>query len=109
MDLCQQGNRYLDDREPWKAIKADRNHAAETMFTMLHIISTLKILFYPFLPESSQKLHGYLGETGLVESNGWKSNPLIPGDKLPKPEPLFQKLDEEKVVSDETERMKKNA
>ena len=109
MDLCQQGNRYLDDREPWKAIKTDRNHAAETMFTMLHIISTLKILFYPFLPESSQKLHGYLGETGLVESNGWKSNPLIAGNKLPKPEPLFQKLDEEKVVSDETERMKKNA
>ena len=108
MDLSQKGNRYLDDRAPWKMIKQDRNGAAQTMFTMLSVISTLRILFYPFLPESSQKLHDLLGYEGKIETASWDfSHPKL-GTTLTKPTPLFNKLDEEEVIKNEALRMQSN-
>ena len=46
---------------PWQAIKTDKDSAALTIYTALKAIDSLKILFAPFLPFSSEKLNGFFG------------------------------------------------
>jgi len=93
MSLAQETNRYLDEKSPWKAIKENRQDAADSLYVALSVISQLKTMLYPFLPFSSQKLHEYLGFEGKVEDYGWKLQDLPPGQKLLEPKPLFVKLD----------------
>ena len=96
MSLAQEANRYLDQKAPWTAIKTSREDAATTLWTCLSVINCLKVLLYPFLPFSSQKLHNLLGFDGSVDEAGWswESDALSTGQTLAKPEPLFVKLDE---------------
>jgi methionyl-tRNA synthetase len=104
MSVAHQANRYLDEESPWKVIKEDRKKAANSLCVALNVISQLRTMLYPFLPFSSQKLHGYLGFEGKVEDYGWSWQDLPAGQKLGEPEPLFTKLDDE-LVEEETARL----
>ena len=104
MALTRTTNAYLDDKSPWKLIKEDRQTAATSLNVSLNVISSLKTLFYPFLPFSSQKVHEYLGFDGNVEDYGWKPNPPQPGQQLKQPRPLFVKYDES-IIEEETRRI----
>jgi methionyl-tRNA synthetase len=122
-------NRYLDVRAPWSEIKTDRAAAAKTVYAALRAIDSLKILFAPFVPFSSEKLHacfGYtyplFGEQKIVtysEAAGehealtylpanatgkWQPSQLKPHQVLRKPEPLFKKLEED-VAEQEVARL----
>jgi methionyl-tRNA synthetase len=136
MKLATAVNQYLDVNAPWTAIKTDRDSAALTIFTALKAIDSLKVLFSPFLPFTSEKLNGFFGyETPLFgelyieeirDSLGthtglryrpsttpaaplrmkWKPSELKPGQKLNQPGPLFKKL-EESVIEEERARLGK--
>ena len=120
--LARDVNGWLNEREPWKVIKADRADAARSVYTALRCIDNLKILFAPFTPFSSQQVHEMLGydgqlfgeldiesfseETrdhlGLVYDGSaaigkWEISDLQPGQALRQPSPLFTKLDPEIV------------
>lgn len=120
--LSQDANAWLNDREPWKAFKVDEADAARSIYTALQIINYLKILFAPFIPFSSQKVHDYLGFDGQLfgeldikeyheETRShkalvydgtnaigkWEAVTLEQGQALRKPSPLFVKLEEEIV------------
>lgn len=123
--LSREVNGWLDTREPWKTIKVDEADAARSVYTALRCIDNLKILFAPFIPFSSQKVHELLGYEGqlfgdleirtLQEEtrdhiglmyNGekaigtWAKSNLQSGQALQKPSPLFVKLDPE-IVDEE--------
>jgi len=131
--LATEVNRYLDANAPWTAIKTDRASAALTIYTALRAIDSLKLLFAPVLPFTSEKLHAFFGyamplfgeqyteeisdslgtHTGLRYrpvgqidnlSYQWRASELKPGVKLNQPSPLFKKLDE-KVVEEERARL----
>jgi methionyl-tRNA synthetase len=134
MKLATTVNQYLDVNAPWTAIKTDKDSAALTVFTALKAIDSLKVLFSPFLPFTSEKLHGFFGyktplygEQYVEEINdelgthtglryrpstsaplrmAWKPSELKPGQKLNQPGPLFKKL-EESVVEEERARLGK--
>lgn len=93
MSLAQLGNRYFDERAPWRQIREAPSAAVVTMTTLLHLLEALKVAFAPFLPFSSQRLHEMLGWTDSLEDQGWQRRSLPPGQKLPKPAPLFRKLE----------------
>ena len=46
------------------------------------------------LPFSAQRLHELLGRAGRVEDEPWQAAWPEPGTALPKPSPLFTKLDD---------------
>jgi methionyl-tRNA synthetase len=125
MRLASEVNKYLDTHAPWFEIKKDKEQAAKSVYTALRAIDSLKILFAPFLPHTSQRLHCYLGYTntlfgkqylqtildGLGEhmtlrydpdgaSGRWAPSQLCGGQTLQPPQPLFRKL-EEKIVAEE--------
>ena len=98
MAVARAANRYLDEQAPWKQIKVDRDAAGTTIYVMLQVLSGLRVLFYPYLPFSSQKLHEYLGFAGNVSAANWRPKPVPVGISLPVPAPLFPKLEELAVV-----------
>ncbi|MBN1231259.1 MAG: methionine--tRNA ligase [Anaerolineales bacterium] len=116
--VASEVNKYLDDMAPWSAIKVDKESAAKTIYTAMNAINYLKVIFSPFLPFSSEKLHHFLGykkalygkqftemikdELGdhlvlrLDSSDAmgkWGPQDLIPGAVFLQPEPLYKKLD----------------
>ena len=119
MRLSSIGNQYVDHQAPWAVIKEDRERAATILFVALRIVDSLKTIFTPFLPFSSQRLHELLGYEGWIagplefreieEEAGerhtiltgnyanwigrWEPSALPSGQKLSEPQPLFRKLD----------------
>lgn len=95
MGLAQYGNRLLDERAPWRQIRTDREACADTIYGLLNLINTIKVLSYPFLPFSAEKLHALLGYQDALLSHGWNAERLVAGTALPEPTPLFTKLETE--------------
>jgi methionyl-tRNA synthetase len=133
MRLATQVNQYASEQAPWVTIKSDRERAATVLYVCLRCIDSLKILFTPFLPFSSQALHELLGYDGFiagplefreeVEEGGshtvltgdytswvgrWRPSTLPPGQHLSEPRPLFRKLDPA-IVDEELRRMNPDA
>jgi methionyl-tRNA synthetase len=93
MNVARATNRYLDEQAPWRTIKTDRAAAARAVWTTLQALNGLKILFSPYTPFSSQKLHELLGFDGDVTACGWSAQRAPAGQALPTPTPLFVKFD----------------
>jgi methionyl-tRNA synthetase len=137
MRLSALVNQYVSKQEPWKLVKEDKKRAATVLYTCLWAIDSLKTLFAPFLPFSSQRLHELLGYGGQLsgtihfsevteQDHGqprvhrvltgdyskregrWEPSKLRPGQKLLPPQPLFKKLDES-VVAEELARLESGA
>jgi methionyl-tRNA synthetase len=133
MRLASEVNRYLDHTAPWSALKTDRQAAARAVYVALRAIDSLKVLFSPFLPFTSEKLHGFfgydaplfgtqstsqqadaLGEHTVLRYHGesatgrWEPSQIQPGRALNQPGPLFKKL-EPKIIEEERARLGKPA
>ena len=97
--LAQECNRYLDTRAPWQAIKEDRAHAARSLGTTIQVLNCLKVMLSPYLPFTSQKLHGFLGFDGDITDEPWDFDALVgavkPGGMLRNPSNLYTKLDDD--------------
>jgi len=116
-------NQYVADQAPWALVKTDRERAATVLYVALRSVDSLKTLFAPFLPFTSQTVHELLGYDGwlagplefraFTEEDGathevltgdygtwvgaWAPSELQPGQALQEPRPLFRKLPPETV------------
>ena len=104
MGLARDTNRYLDAQAPWHQIRDDKQAAGRSLYGALCAIAALEVVLYPFLPFSAQRLHELLGREGRVEDGTWSVEWPEPGTALPKPSPLFTKLDDS-VVEEMTAKM----
>jgi len=104
MSVAREANRYLDDTAPWKSIKIERQAAADSLYTVINVISALKTMLYPYLPFTSKKVHEYLGFSGNIEAQGWARQSVPTGQAMIEPRPLFIKLDES-IIEEETRRI----
>ena len=91
--VAQAANQYLDQRAPWQAVKGDRAHAADTLFTALQAISGLGALLHPILPFSTRALHATLGHGGTPQTTGWGLAEVPAGRTLGEHAALYRKLD----------------
>jgi methionyl-tRNA synthetase len=134
MQLATRVNQYVSDQAPWAVIKEDRERAGTILYVALRCIDSLKTLFAPFLPFSSQALHELLGYDSVLagpllfedveEPDGgvhtvlsgdytswggsWQPGELPVGQQLREPRPLFRKLDPDTVVVGELARMERS-
>ncbi len=100
MGLAQLGNRYIDARAPWRLIREDKTRCGEALHSCLRLAKALCVLMVPFMPFSARRLWRMLGEEGDVESARWEDGRAeLPEERrLPKPEPLFRKLELDEVL-----------
>jgi methionyl-tRNA synthetase len=130
MRISSLANQYVAEQAPWALVKTDRERAATVLYVALRSVDSLKTLFTPFLPFTSQVVHELLGYDGwiagplefktIVEEDdsshevltgdyaswvgAWGPSELPPGQVLLEPRPLFRKLPSE-VVDEELARL----
>jgi methionyl-tRNA synthetase len=118
-------NQYVAEQAPWALVKTDLERAATVLYVALRCVDSLKTLFAPFLPFTSQTVHELLGHEGWIagpllyrEHDGhevltgdydtwvgsWAPSELQPGQALREPRPLFKKLPPE-TVQEELDRL----
>src|SRR6059058_963455 len=82
-------NQYVSDQAPWSTIKTDRERAATVLNVALRCIDSLKVLFTPFLPFTSQRVHELLGYQDVlagaleffdVTELGGRTHTILTGD-----------------------------
>jgi methionine--tRNA ligase len=97
MNLARIGNKYLADAEPWKVIKTDPERVKTILYVSLQLVANLAIAFEPFLPNSSAKLREMLANPQLAWDQLGQTDLLAAGTVLPKPELLFEKIEDEAI------------
>ena len=92
LDLAQQGNRFLNEKEPWR----NRENAPSTIYYALRIVNALSVLSYPFLPFTAERTREYLN---LPNPPKWSDihAEIRPGHRIREPKPLFRKLSNEEI------------
>ena len=137
MRVVGEANKYLSDTAPWKLKNADPERMATVLHVAAQAVSDLRTVLSPFLPHSAQAVHEAFGGSGTVSPMpelrevadldggpgypvltneyelgknvaAWAPTPIVPGTPVPPAVPIFTKLDE-KVVVEETERLKDRA
>ena len=129
MRLASEVNKYLDQTAPWQAVKTDKAAAGRAIYTAIQAIDSLKTMFAPFLPFTSEKLNHILGYEGSLfgtqyvepvsdtlgehrvlrydntkAAGTWAPGKIKAGDTFNQPEPLFKKLDV-KIVEEERSKL----
>ncbi|MFX1586774.1 MAG: methionine--tRNA ligase [Promethearchaeota archaeon] len=97
----KEGNVYLNDKAPWHLIRQDKKAAGHVFNICAQAVYALAILLSPFIPDTSEKVLSYLNISEL-KNISWESineNSIKSGTKISKPDPIFQKLEIEKIKS----------
>jgi len=98
---AEDGNRFLNEKEPWKVFKEDPSKATSIIYSLLRLIRLLAVELYPIMPSTSELLWGNLSNEGPILSTGWdgaKSDFRYPLSIKRFP-PIFRKLSKEEVLS----------
>jgi methionyl-tRNA synthetase len=106
LDLSREGNKYLNDKKPWKTIKENIQLTANTLYVSIQIVKALSILLEPITPITCKKLREFLN---LPHSLKWEDavEPLPIGHKINEPEPLFSKIeDSEEKIQEKLEKVR---
>jgi methionyl-tRNA synthetase len=101
--LWAEGNAYLEQREPWRTIKVDRDRTACTLRTALQLALVDAVASAPFIPFASERL-----QACLVGAREWVDRldgglPAAAAAALPAGSPftppglLFEKLDDDRL------------
>jgi len=99
MDMARLGNKYLADMEPWKVIKTDKERVKTILNVCLQITANLCIVLEPFLPNSMNKLRGFLNLEPMPWSELGRTDLLAAGLQVEKPELLFEKIEDDTILA----------
>ena len=93
-------NQYFQKKEPWKNPK----QSGTALFISINAVRSLSILLAPFIPFSAEKIWKQMSLAGNIHEQNWKTIGLIlldPGHKLGDIEPIFEKIDRDKIKEQE--------
>jgi len=105
IDLARKGNKYLQDKEPWKktgketTTSENRELIDNCLYLCLQLTANLAILINPFLPITAKKmLHMMKVVDRILEwENAGKTDLLKSGYRLRAPELLFRKIEDTEI------------
>jgi len=99
IDLARLGNKYINDKEPWKTVETAPQKAATTLYTAAQIVKALAVLIAPFLPFTAEEVWNLLNLPPSVHKQRWEAavEELPPNHQIKKPRPLFSKTELKEV------------
>lgn len=109
MELAQLGNVYFDSKHPWKDVKdpTTKGRMETTLACCLECLKSLALISLPIIPQAANHLWKMLGLAQNPEELGWekiKNEPMKSGQHLPKPEILFQRI-EDSMIQQEVQKL----
>lgn len=101
MEIARNGNKYLQDTEPWKLIKDEANAqtVADCLFTCIQIVKEIGNYSRIFLPVTSNKL------LSILNINSY-NDAIAEGHEINKPVLLFEKIEDE-LIEAQKEKLRK--
>ena len=95
VNFGKEGNVYLNNKAPWHLIKKDKAAAGHVFNICAQAVYAFGILLSPFIPGTANKILSFLNCSieGNLRWDTINENSIKAGQKIKKPEPLFQKLD----------------
>jgi methionyl-tRNA synthetase len=111
IDLARKGNKYLQEKEPWKKVPAltskgitdvdfdDKADVENTIHLCLQLCANLAVLINPFLPNTAKKMLHIMKviDKILDWENAGKLKLLSVGYSLREPQLLFRKIEDGEV------------
>jgi len=108
IDLARKGNKYLQEKEPWKKTSSDKAQGTSEgnqklidncLHLCLQLTANLAILINPFLPFTAKKLLHMMKVVDKILDweNAGKLKLLSAGYSLRAPELLFRKIEDEEI------------
>ncbi|MDI6767069.1 MAG: methionine--tRNA ligase [Bacteroidota bacterium] len=97
MNLARYANKYFNDSEPWKTLKANPERCATTINLCLQVARSLAILIEPVMPFAAATLWKILNLPGIPSEVGWLNAETVllkSGHKLGTPTILFSKIED---------------
>ena len=120
IDLARKGNKYLQEKEPWKKASESGVGSRESgenqklidncLHLCLQLTANLAILINPFLPNTSKKMLYLMKvvDKMLDWENAGKLKLLSVGYSLRAPELLFRKIEDEEIKA-QVEKLRANS
>jgi methionyl-tRNA synthetase len=108
IDLARKGNQYLQKKEPWKKVQADKGQETgeenqkqidNCLHLCLQLTANLAVFINPFLPATAKKLLYMMKvvDKMLDWENAGKIKLLSVGYSLREPQLLFRKIEDEEI------------
>ncbi len=97
MDIARDGNKYLQETEPWKVAKTDMGRVATILYCALQVCGDINIAFAPFLPFMAEKLSRMLSLGSYSWDDLGSDTIVAAGRELGQPELLFEKIDDDAI------------
>ncbi|RLG72166.1 MAG: methionine--tRNA ligase [Methanobacteriota archaeon] len=100
MQIAKLANKYFNMKKPWETVKVDRAGCATTLYVCHQLVGILAHVLYPFMPSSAKKIWGFYKTDKKLEELRWGEELdriIVPGTKLGKVFPLFEKIDDAAV------------
>lgn len=100
MELARAGNKYIDDKQPWRTRKENPADCSTTLYVTARLLAALAYISWPFMPDTAEKLWAMLGMSGGIKDVKWdaaKNIDPLPDQPLGKIEVLFIKIPDETI------------
>jgi methionyl-tRNA synthetase len=93
IEIAEKANSYIDEQAPWKLKNDNPSKMAEVLYVILEAIRYIGIYLQPFTPDASDKMLQQLGIDKADRGFDALDKRLAPGASLPKPEPIFPRVE----------------
>ena len=101
MDIFRRSNKYIDETTPWTLAKEGNTERLQTViYNLLEAIRIGAVLLNPFLTDTSDKIFNQLNTDIRDYDSIFSFGKLESCKELNDPEPLFVRLDKEKVLEE---------
>ena len=104
--LAKQGNKYFNDKEPWKTVKSQPKIASTALYICNQLCKTLAITLNPYLPVKSLEIIKLLNNEEKLEWDSANSF-ITSGHKILPAKPIFSKIEDE-VINKQKETLYQN-
>ena len=95
--VAKKGNKYFNDQEPWKAVKEDKQKAANCLYLSNQLAKILAFTLKPYLPTKADDIAKILNIDDL--SNWDDAAVFLPtGYEINKSKPLFKKIEDDEIA-----------
>jgi len=104
--LAKYGNKYFNDKEPWKTVKTNNKTAKNCLYLSNQLAKALAVTLVPYIPVKTQEIFKTLN----IENNcNWdNAADFIPaGHELGEANPIFLKVEDD-VIKNEKQNLYKN-